>query len=48
MAVHAYNLSYSGNRSRRIESLKPPWAKLVRPYFKNKIRKRGLGSWFKW
>jgi hypothetical protein len=42
--VHACNPSYSGGRSRRIMSLRPNWAKLVRSYLKNKnISKRAGG-----
>jgi hypothetical protein len=35
MLEHPYNPSYSGDGSRGITSLRPAWAKLVRPYLKN-------------
>jgi hypothetical protein len=35
--------SYSGNEGRRIMNARPTWAKVVRPYFKNKIGK--IPSW---
>jgi hypothetical protein len=36
MVVNACNLSYSGCEGRKISSSRPVWAKLVRPYLKNK------------
>jgi hypothetical protein len=35
--------SYLGSGGKRIESSRPAWAKLVRPYFKNKMKTEGLG-----
>jgi hypothetical protein len=40
VVVHTCNLSYSGGKGRRMVSLRPAWAMLVRPYLKNKIQKK--------
>jgi hypothetical protein len=46
--VHAYNPSYSGNRSRRITSLRPAWAKVRENLSqKTKFKVKGLGAWLK-
>jgi hypothetical protein len=37
MLEHVCNGSYTRGRDRRIASLRPDWAKLVRSYLKNKI-----------
>jgi hypothetical protein len=42
--THACNPSYSRGGGRRITSLRPAWAKLARPYLKNKVKaKRAEG-----
>jgi hypothetical protein len=41
MMGHAYNPSYSGGRGRR--SSKPAWAKVMRPYLRNKKKEKEQG-----
>jgi hypothetical protein len=36
MVVHTYNPSYSGGRGRKITSLRPAQARVMRPYLENK------------
>jgi hypothetical protein len=40
MVVYTCNSRHSGGRDRRITSLRPVWAKLMRFYFKIKMKKR--------
>jgi hypothetical protein len=44
VVTHACNSSYSGNGSRRMENLRPAWAKLGRLYLKSQKNPKGLGS----
>jgi hypothetical protein len=48
MVVPTCNPSYSGDRGRRLLSLRPTWTTLVRPSLKNKIPTKELETWLKW
>jgi hypothetical protein len=43
MVVQIYNPSYFTDRGRSIWSSSPAWAKLAKPYRKNRIKTKGLG-----
>jgi hypothetical protein len=45
--VHTSNPSCSEGGGRRIEIQRSAWAKLGRPYYKNKIKTKGLEVWLK-
>jgi hypothetical protein len=47
MVVNICNPNYVGGRGKRITSLSAAWAKLAKPYLKNKIQTKRMGVWLK-
>jgi hypothetical protein len=47
MGVYAYNPSCSGDRGKKINTLRPAPKCSVKPFLKTKIRTKGLGIWIK-